>query len=208
MRSYSTTPDRWDGDVYFRLGGGEDMMRDMATLPYLMFDVTTYGGPDTPEEGPQWRQVFNIFNNHDVLFYDTNTMDALHDTDLQRDFPVASFVDASVTSTVVVDMTGPDPAVDGDGVNFIQRRAIQQLADHTDGTPIENLYWEILWVFQGDNNPDTNQIQMVIDNVRLCDTLDCTPSTVLAGDYNEDGSVDAADYVVWRNNLDGHDTAE
>jgi hypothetical protein len=44
---------------------------------------------------------------------------------------------------------------------------------------------------------------MIIDNVRLCDTLDCTPSTVLAGDYNEDGSVDAADYVVWRNNLGG-----
>jgi hypothetical protein len=194
-----TAPDAWGpGEQYFRLGGGEDFMRDMATYPYLLFDVTTYGGVDTPEEGPQWRQVFNIFNNAVTGWYDSNP-----DSDIQRDFPIPGFADESLTATVVVDMAGPDPAVPGDGMNFMQLRAQQALADHTDGTPIENFYWEILWVFQGGHVPDTDTIQMVIDNVRFCDTLECTPSAGLAGDYNENGMVDAADYVVWRENLNG-----
>jgi hypothetical protein len=199
-----TTPDAWtSGTQFFRLNSGEDMMRDMAELPYLLFDVTTYGGADTPEEGPEWRQVFNIFNNNSTGWFDTNPNTPTNDTDIQRDFPVPGFADESLTTTVVVDMTGPDPKIDGDGMNFMQLKAQQTLADHTDGTPIPDLYWQILWVFQGGNLPDTDQLEMIIDNVRFCDTLDCTPSTVLAGDYNEDGSVDAADYVVWRNNLGG-----
>lgn len=36
-----------------------------------------------------------------------------------------------------------------------------------------------------------------IDNI----TLGPAPAPVLAGDYNDDGVVDAADYVVWRNHL-------
>jgi hypothetical protein len=196
-----TTPNLWSGDPYFVLNGGEDMMRDMAEFPYLLFDVTTYGGVDTPDEGPIWRQVFNIFNNAVTTptWYDSNP-----DSDIQRDFPVPGFADESLTTTVVVDMTGPEPAVGGDGVNFMQLKAQQGLADHTDGTPIPNFYWEIRWVFQGGNSPDSSSIQMVIDNVRLCDTLDCTPNPPgLAGDYNDNGSVDASDYVVWRNNLNG-----
>ena len=196
-----TTPDRWGtGDQYFRISGNEDLMRDIATYPYLLFDVTTYGGADTPEEGPVWRQVFNIFNNAVTTpgWYDSNP-----DNDIQRDFPASGFGEESLTTTVVVDMNGPEPAVNDDEMNFMHLKAQQGLADHTDGTPIENFYWEMLWVFQGDNTPDTDQIQMIIDNVRFCDTQDCTPSAALAGDYNENGNVDAADYVVWRNNLSG-----
>jgi hypothetical protein len=55
-----TTPDAWTtGDQFFRLNGGEDMLRDMATLPYLLFDVTTYGGADTPDQGPVWQAATN-----------------------------------------------------------------------------------------------------------------------------------------------------
>ena len=44
-RCVLTTPDAWGtGDQYVHFSGGEDLMRDMATLPYLLFDVTTYGG--------------------------------------------------------------------------------------------------------------------------------------------------------------------
>jgi hypothetical protein len=198
-----TTPNIWSGDPYFILNGGEQMMADMAILPYLLFDVTTYGGADTPDEGPNWRQVFNIFNNAVTGWYDSNQGNQ-GDSDIQRDFPIPGYVDESLTTTVVVDMTGPDPSVAGDGLNFMRLRAQQGLADHTDGTPIENFYWEIRWVFQGGNTPETGQIQMVIDNVRLCDTLDCTPNPPgLAGDYNDNGTVDAADYVVWRKNLNG-----
>jgi hypothetical protein len=198
-----TTPSLWSGNPFFKLNGGEEMMTDMANLPYLLFDVTTYGDPNTPEEGPVWRQVFNIFNNTVTGWYDSNP-----DNDIQRDFPVPGFADESLTSTVIVDMTGPDPAENDDDRNFFQLKAQEALADHTDGTPIENFYWEILWVFQGGDMPESTEIQMVIDNVRLCDTLDCTPNITPNGDFNEDGTVDAADYVVWRKGLGTTHTQE
>jgi hypothetical protein len=197
-----TTPSQWDGADFFMLSGGEGLMTDMANFPYLLFDVTTYGDPETPEEGPIWRQVFNIYNNPVTGWYDSN-----NDTDIQRDFPVPGFAEESLTTTIVVDMTGPDPAVNDDELNFFHLRAQEALADHTDGTPIENLYWQIFWAFQGGDVPESTEIQMVIDNVRLCDTLDCTP-TVLEGDFNDDGSVDAADYVVWRAGLGTTHTPE
>jgi hypothetical protein len=191
-----TTPSLWNGPDFFRLNGGEQMMADMATFPYLLFDVTTYGDPETPEEGPTWRQVFNIFNNTVTGWYDSN-----NDNDIQRDFPIPGFADESLTTTVVVDMNGPDPAVNDDEMNFFHLRAQEALTDHTDGTPIENFYWEILWAFQGGNVPESSEIQIIVDNVRLCDTLDCVPSPTLEGDFNQNGSVDAADYVVWREGL-------
>ena len=40
-----------------------------------------------------------------------------------------------------------------------------------------------------------------VDNVRF--TTPAAPPEGLAGDYNGDGTVDAADYTVWRNNLGG-----
>jgi hypothetical protein len=140
--------------------------------------------------------VFNIFNNTVTGWYDSNP-----DNDIQRDFPIPGFVDESLTTTVVVDMTGPEPAENDDERNFMQLQAQAALADHTDGTPIENFYWEILWAFQGGDMPASDEIQMVIDNVRFCDTLDCTPNATLPGDFNANGSVDAADYVVWRHEL-------
>jgi hypothetical protein len=44
-----------------------------------------------------------------------------------------------------------------------------------------------------------------IDNVRF--TTPEAPPEGLAGDYNGDGFVDAADYTVWRNNLGGDESA-
>jgi hypothetical protein len=38
-----------------------------------------------------------------------------------------------------------------------------------------------------------------LDAVRLANL---SPATVLTGDYNDNGTVDAADYALWRNNLD------
>jgi hypothetical protein len=198
-----TTPSLWDGEDFFSLSGGEGLLTDMANFPYLLFDVTTYGDPETPEEGPIWRQVFNIFNNTVTGWYDSN-----NDNDIQRDFPIPGFADESLTTTIVVDMTGPDPAVNDDETNFFHLRAQEALADHTDGTPIDNLFWQILWAFQGGDVPESTEIQIVVDNVRLCDTLDCIPSATLDGDFNEDGSVDAADYVVWRDGLGTTHTQE
>jgi hypothetical protein len=100
-------------------------------------------------------------------------------------------------------MAGPDPAVSGDSMIFMNSKAHAVLDDNNDGTPID-IYWELRFVFQGGDIPASPQIQMAVDNVRFCDTLDCTPSTATPGDHNNDGAVDAADYVVWRkNDIDG-----
>jgi hypothetical protein len=49
-------------------------------------------------------------------------------------------------------------------------------------------------------NPDpVVQYSARIDNIRLLGAVQ-DASAVLAGDYNDDGTVNAADYVVWRNN--------
>jgi len=190
-----TSPNIWSGDNYLQLFGGLQMLEDMAEFPYMMVDVTTFGGPDTPEAGPIWRQMFSIYNGSQIGWYDSNP-----DNDNQHDFPVPGFTDPSRTETIVIDMTGPDPAISGDDKNFIQLRSQQILADHNDGTPVDPLYWELRFVFQGGDEPASTEIQIGIDNVRFCSDLDCTPSTAPTGDYNNDGVVDAADYVVWRKN--------
>jgi hypothetical protein len=146
--------------------------------------------------------VFSIFNGSQLGWYDANP-----DDDIQHEVPVVGFADAFRTETVVVDMTGPDPAIDGDDKNFLNLRSQNIRTDHTDGTPIDGLYWGMHFVFQGDDFPakaPTDQFQVVIDNMRFCSDLACTPSTTTPGDYNNNGVVDAADYVVWRaTNING-----
>jgi hypothetical protein len=201
-----TTPRAWspvNGDTFLQIYPGEALLNDTADFPYLMFDVTTLGDPSTPEEGPVWRQVFSIFNGSVLGWYDSTP-----DKDNQHDFPVAGFADPSRTETIVVDMTGPDPAIDFDDKNFLNLRSQAIRTDHTDGTPIDGFYWGMHFVFQGDNSPpllnETDQFQVVIDNMRFCSDFDCTPSTAPTGDYNNDGAVDAADFVVWRkDNING-----
>jgi hypothetical protein len=196
-----TTPREWsaaNGDTFLQIYPGEALLNDTADFPYLMFDVTTYGDPATPDEGPIWRQVFSIFNGSVLGWYDSNP-----DNDNEHGFTVAGFAEPSFTDTIVVDMTGPDPAVHGDDKNFLNSRSQAIRTDHTDGTPIDGLYWGMHFVFQGDNLPalaPSDQFQVVIDNMRFCSDLECTPSTATPGDHNNDGVVDAADYVVWRKN--------
>ncbi len=193
-----TSPNLWTSNNFLELFGGLQMLEDMAEFPYMMVDVTTFGGPDTPDEGPVWRQMFSIYNGTGIGWYDSNP-----DNDNQHDFPVPGFADPSGTQTILIDMTGPDPPVHGDDKNFINLKAQELVADNNDGTPIEGLYWQLRFLFQGGDSPDSPTIQMAIDNVRFCDTLDCTPSIAPTGDYNNDGVVDAADYVVWRKNDTG-----
>jgi hypothetical protein len=77
--------------------------------------------------------------------------------------------------------------------------------DHTDGTPVNGFTWQLVMPFQGRDLPHTFQISVVIDNVRFCnDSLEvclAPPDDGQLGDYNADGSVDAADYVLWRKNF-------
>ena len=115
-----TFPKQWAGDNFLILNGGEPLLNDTADYPYLLVDVTTLGGPDTPDEGPIWRQMFGIFNNNVTGFYDSNP-----DNDNQHDFPAAGFADGARTETIVIDMTGPDPAVNDDDKNFLNLKAQQ-----------------------------------------------------------------------------------
>lgn len=53
-----------------------------------------------------------------------------------------------------------------------------------------------VWHWGLDVAPHANNIVFNIDNIRLWNS---TAMQGVAGDYNDDGTVDAADYVVWRN---------
>ncbi|HEY3391873.1 MAG TPA: hypothetical protein VGK58_04160, partial [Lacipirellulaceae bacterium] len=123
-----TTPREWsaaNGDTYLQIYPGEALLNDTADFPYLMFDVTTYGDPTTPDEGPVWRQVFSIFNGSVLGWYDSGP-----DNDNQHDFPVAGFAEPSFTTTIVVDMTGPDPAMNDDDKNYLNSRSQAIRTDH------------------------------------------------------------------------------
>jgi hypothetical protein len=51
-------------------------------------------------------------------------------------------------------------------------------------------------------NPQSTNLRPFSQNLAPI-TIQLTAEVTLAGDYNDDGVVDAADYVVWRNNLNG-----
>jgi hypothetical protein len=83
------------------------------------------------------------------------------------------------------------------------------------GTDPENPNWDKTWtVGRGQYAGNaTDWFNGYIDEVRLSNSalqpsqfLFAPPSTVIDGDFNEDGKVDAADYVVWRK-LNPNDSA-
>jgi hypothetical protein len=210
-----TFPGNWGNQPgpFLRLHGMAPLMGDYANFPYLLFDVTTFTRPDTPEEDyPEWRQVFAITNtpaaaDGGVGWYDAS----LGDQDVQRAITVASGDEVFLTQTIYSDMTA---SVDDSGIPDDDKNAMQALAqiikaDHEDGTPINNFVWHTVFVFQGKDidQPFGEQVEIVIDNIRFCsDSLEVCQAAApegLAGDYNDDHKVDAADYTVWRNQLGG-----
>jgi hypothetical protein len=210
-----TFPYEWGAvtDPYLRLHGMEGLMNDMADFPYLLFDVTTFASTVDPttviEAQRPYRQMFAVINHvpfgggSPARFYDAN-----YDSDVQREIDIAPYDPedptgmAPFTDTVVVDMTATSEAGGDDKVAY---NAIAQFirSDHTNGTPVPDFTWQLAWPFQGRDLPHTFQISVVIDNIRFCnDSLEVCllPPTAegTPGDFNDDGEVDAADYVVWR----------
>jgi hypothetical protein len=202
-----TYPPDWNQGPYLRLHGQEQLMNDTADFPYLLIDVTTYGPAVDPSGAPEgqgpYRQMFSIFNipnpsdPNSSIFYDSG-----FDQDIQREIEIADFGEDFSTYTVVVDMTGPAGLpVHGDNKNNMNLTADFYRDQHAT-TPFENFLWQLVWPFQGRDYPAAAPISLVIDNVRFCDDsletcLAAEPEGTL-GDFNNDGNVDAADYVVWR----------
>jgi hypothetical protein len=202
-----TYPPQWDEGPYLRLHGQEQLMDDSADYPYLLIDVTTFGPAVDPSGAPEgqgpYRQMFSVFNIPNLadpnssIFYDAN-----FDTDMQHEIEIADFEEDFFTHTVVVDMTATAP-VNDDDKNVMNVTADFYRTQHNDGTPIENFLWQLVWPFQGRNYPGESQISVVIDNVRFCDdSLEvCLAPPVdpgVLGDFNDDGTVNAADYVTFR----------
>jgi hypothetical protein len=50
----------------------------------------------------------------------------------------------------------------------------------------------------GGNNASGNFAKHVLDEIRISDVSPFAVAPTLPGDFNDDGTVDAADYVVWR----------
>jgi len=171
---------------------GELQFLDLiAQTTAIQFDVTTFGA-----DAPDYRQIFVVFNTNylDIGWYDRNP-----DVDVQRDYDVALAEEEFHTSTVTLDLTAPlAEAGAADDKVFIQALAQFAKADNEDGTPVSPaLSWQLFLVFQGADVPFANPVRIVMDNFRLIGaTLPGLP-----GDYNEDHTVNAADYTSWRNNL-------
>jgi hypothetical protein len=196
-----THPVQWNGGPYLRLHGQEELMDDIADFPYMLIDVTTLGPLQDPtgvEPGP-YRQMFSIFNlpppPEPSFFYDAN-----YDSDIQREIEIAEFGQDFHTYTVVVDMTAMSP-VNGDDKNVMNVTADFYRTNHNDGTPIPGFLYQLVWVFQGRDYPEQPFIETIIDNVRFCDdslAACLAPPEGPLGDYNDDGTVNAADYAIWR----------
>jgi hypothetical protein len=214
-----TYPYEWGAvdSPYLRLHGMEGLMNDMADFRYLLMDVTTFApmvDPETvPEEQRPYRQVFMVLNHvpfgggTPARFYDAN-----YDGDVQQDIDIAPYDPqnpngmAPFTDTVYLDMSGTTetPGVGNEDGKVIYNVLAQFFrTDHNDGTPIPDFTWQLTWPFQGRDLPHTFQISVVIDNVRFCsDSLEVCLAPPepegTPGDFNDDGTVDTADHVVWQ----------
>jgi hypothetical protein len=202
---------------YLRLHGMEGLLNDMADFRYLLMDVTTFAPTVDPETVPEiqrpYRQVFMVINHVPLsggtpaVFYDANS-----DGDVQQDIDIAPYDPenpndmAPFTDTVYLDMAGMSetPGVGNtDGQVIYNALANFVRTDHNDGTPLADFTWQLAWPFQGRDLPHTFQISVVVDNIRFCnDSLEVCQLPPAAegtlGDFNDDGTVDAADYVVFR----------
>jgi hypothetical protein len=202
---------------YLRLHGMEGLMNDMADFRYMLMDVTTFAPTVDPETVPEaqrpYRQVFMVLNHvpfaggTPAVFYDAN-----YDGDVQQDIDIAQYdplnptAEAPFTDTVYLDMSGmtETPGVGNQDGKVIYNAIAQFIrTNHNDGTPVPDFTWQLAWPFQGRDLPHTFQISVVVDNIRFCnDAIEVClappePEGAL-GDFNDDGEVDAADYVVWR----------
>jgi hypothetical protein len=187
-----TFPGDWGAQTgpYLRLHGQAQMLADSGTYHFLMFDVTTFGA-----DNPEWRNVQPVFNGDVIGFY---SKDDVGDSDIQREINVSPAASTSLTQSVYVDLTGPLPPVGGD-----DKEAINQLVPFENPSAM-NFAWQLVFVFQGKDTDKVfgQQVKVGIDNVRFCDTLAaCSAPPAVAGDYNNDGQVDAADYTIWREHL-------
>lgn len=106
------------------------------------------------------------------------------------------------TQTQIDLMAGPDTAytaefdltAEFEDVNG-QFRPLNEIA--LDAFDEETDWFQLVIVFQGPDNLPLGTSITYLDNVRLVQ-----PDTVgIDGDYNADGSVDAADYASWRKNV-------
>ena len=209
-----TFPGEWSTvqGPYLRLHGQQQLLADTSAsgFQFMAFDVTTFGGYEQPPDGlPEnqgpYRQVHTIFNGDVIGFYGKSESG---DDDVQIDFDMAAWDQESLTTTIVQDLTGPLPPVgagDPDNLPEDHKIAINTLAGFED-PGATGFAWQIVLVFQGRDYPPPQttiyQIQVAVDNFRLCDTAaECALPVGLPGDYNQDHVVNAADYTVWRNNL-------
>lgn len=161
----------------FRLNGDVPLAELFAAQDDFVFDATSLGGPETPEEGPEFRQVFVIVNSNTTGFFQT-----------QIDFASADFGAESLTEAVTLSLTEMQTIM---GVSQSLQQAAQSWLDAFDGV---DDYWQVFLTFQGSDFPFTPAVTTIIDNVRFVGPVIPTDP----GDFDNDGDVDGRDFLLWQ----------
>ncbi len=159
----------WNGTDPFVRISGQDVARAISESTALKFDIIA------PQDFA-WRQAFVVMHGAPV---DWNATQTQFNLDVPPETPF----------TVEFDLT--KDYADRNGV----MRPLNEIALEAFDQP-ESDWFEVLIIFQGQDNLPLDTSITYLDNIRLVQ-----PDVVgVNGDYNNDGSVDAADYVAWRDN--------
>lgn len=196
--------------------------RMMLTAAIAAF---TAAGPVAAEVGYVLPEVHIPISNTDPI---TGSFDVrLSVSGAELGLPASAFaVEFSVDSTDVtlLDATGPANALFNDGsvLNFSDSdQKIQTAQDLyssnpgsaplADGKGLVTVPFSIAAPSVGEYSLSFGGLNELADDLGSAYTLDLSDtgsiSVFLSGDFNRDGSVDAADYTVWRDNLGGSGAA-
>jgi hypothetical protein len=119
-----------------------------------------------------WRQIYVIMQGTGLGWSQVEVN--LDNTDLDY-----------ITTNVSLDLSDPV----GDGSLNWKASAQQARADLNSGAQTDE-WWQVFFIFQGEDITGATEINTIVDNVRFSGGPDA--------DFNEDGYVDGQDSVIWQ----------
>ncbi len=145
-----------------QLDGGQ-LMELVANSDTFELDVTVDGF------NTSWRQLFFVMQGNGLGW-----------SQVGIDLDAGTGFDPYVTTNVSIDLADPN----GDGSANWKQAAIDSLPD------VENTWWQIHLIFQGQDLTGESRVATVIDNLRFVGGPDA--------DFNDDTVIDGDDLALWQ----------